>query len=135
MNPLFGGGRNVAVLRPDFESEPYFGAGWSEVERVPTGRVRYGSSAAALLLPFDAASSYQLTLDLAAGEPTTIDVKADEVAVGTCIIRDRVPCEVVVPAGARRAPVTALTLRVRDPARATVRLTFQGARISRASTR
>jgi hypothetical protein len=135
MNPLFAAGRNIAGLRPDFESEPYFGAGWSEVERVPTGRVRYGSSGAALLLPLDAAFSYHLTLDLAAGEPTPIDVKADEVTIGTCTIRDRVPCEVVVPAGAHRAPVTALTLLVRDPARATARLTFQGARISRASTR
>src|SRR4051812_1926237 len=131
MNPLFAAGRNVAVLRPDFESEPYFGAGWSEVERVPTGRVRHGSSGAALLLPIDAAYSYRLTLDLAAGEPTIIDVNADDVAIGTCAVRDRVPCEVVVPPGARRAPVTALTLLVRGPARASARLTFQGARISR----
>jgi hypothetical protein len=135
MNPLFGAGRSVAVLRPDFESEPYFGTGWSEVERVATGRVRHGSSGAVLLLPIDAAYSYRLTLDLAAAEPTTIDVSADDVAIGTCAVRDRVPCEVVVPPGARRAPVTALTLLVRGPARASARLTFQGARISRASTR
>jgi len=135
MNPLFRDRGNFAVVRPDFESEPYFGAGWSAVDRVPTGRVRHGSSGAAFLLPLEAASSYRMTLDLAASEPTTIDVSADDVRVGTCEVRDHVPCESAVPPGARRAAVTALTLRVRDPARASVPLTFRGARITRVSTR
>jgi len=135
MNPLFGGGGNVAVVRPDFESESYFGAGWSGVERTATGRVRYGSSSATLLLPLDAAYTYRLTLDLAAADSTTVDVNADDVAIGTCAVRDRVPCDVAVPAGARRAPVTALTLSVRGPARESARLTFHRARIARVSTR
>jgi hypothetical protein len=135
MNPLFAGGGTVAVVRPDFESESYFGAGWSGVERGTTGRVRYGSSGATLLLPLDAAYTYRLTLDLAAGDSTTIDVNADDVAIGTCAVRDRVPCDVAVPPGAGRAPVTALTLSVRGPARDSARLTFQRARIARVSTR
>jgi len=135
MNPLFAGGGNVAVVRPDFESESYFGAGWSGVERGATGRVRYGSSGATLLLPLDAAYTYRVMLDLAAGDSTTVDVNADDVAIGTCAVRDRVPCDVAVPAGARRAPVTALTLSVRGPARESARFTFHRARIARVSTR
>jgi hypothetical protein len=133
MNPLFGGGDNVAVIRPDFESESYFGAGWSGVERGATGRVRYGSSGATLLLPLDAAYTHRLTLDLAAADSTTIDVNADDVVIGTCAVRDRVPCDVEVPPDARRAPVTALTLSVRGPAHESARLTFQRARIARVS--
>jgi len=137
MNPLFRADSNFAVVRPDFESESYFGAGWGDVERVALGRVRHGSSGAALLLPLDAAYGYRLTLDLAAGEPTTIDVRADDVAIGTCEVRDRVPCEVAVPPGSRRAAVTALTLSVRGAAgeSAPRTFTFRGARIARASTR
>src|SRR5262245_3279285 len=131
MNPLFRGGGNVAVVRPDFESESYFGAGWSAVDRVATERVRHGSSGATLLLPLDAASSYRLTLDLATVEATTIDVSVDHVAIGTCEVRDHVPCEVAVPPGARRAAVTALTLAVRGPARGGVPLTFRRARLAR----
>jgi hypothetical protein len=133
MNPLFRDGGDFAVVRPDFESESYFGAGWSDVERAATGRVRHGSSGAALLLPLDAAHSYRLTLDLAAAAQTTVDVNADDEAIGTCEVRDRVPCEVAVPPGARRA-VTALTLSVRGP-RERAPLTFRGARIARAAAR
>jgi len=132
---LFRGGGTFAVVRPDFESEAYFGAGWSDVNRVPTGRVRHGSSGAALLLPLEAASSYRMTFDLAASQPTAIDVSADDVSVGTCEVRDHVPCEVAIPPGARRAAATALTLSVRDPARGSALLTFRGARITRGSTR
>ena len=135
MNPLFQDGGNIAVVRPDFESESYFGAGWSGVERGAIGRVRYGSSGATLLLPLDATYAYRVTLELAAGDSTTVDVNADDVAIGTCAVRDRVPCEVEVPSGPRRAPVTALTLLVRGPARESARLTFQRARIARVSTR
>src|SRR5262249_60737314 len=129
MSRLFRGGGNFAVVRPDFESQPYFGAGWSGIDRVPTGGVRHGSSGATLLLPLEAASSYRLTLDLAASEPTTINVSADDVIAGACEVRDHVPCEVAVPPGARRAAVTAVTLSVRGPARRDVLLTFRGARI------
>jgi len=135
MNPLFHGGGNVTVVRPDFESEPYFGAGWSDIDRMATGRVRHFSSEGTLLLPLEAASSYRLTLDLAAVEPTTIDVSVDDVAMGSCEVRDHVPCEVAIPAGARRSAVTALTLSVRGPARGGVPLTFRGARIARAPAR
>ena len=135
MNRLFRGGGDFAVVRTDFESEPYFGAGWSDVDRVPTGRVRHGSSGATLLLPLAAASSYRLTLDLAASEPTTIDVSADDVTVGMCEVRNHIPCEVTVPPGARRAAVTALTLSVRGPTREGVPLTFRGGRIVRGSGR
>jgi hypothetical protein len=135
MKPLFRGSATVAVVRPDFESESYFGAGWSDIDRVATGRVRHGSSGAALLLPLDAAASYRLTLDLAAAEPTTIDVSVDDVAMATCEVRDHMPCDVAVPAVARRAAVTALTLSVHGPSRGGVPLTFRGVRIARAAAR
>ena len=38
--PLFAADSDRAAVRPDFESEAYFGSGWRDSERTPTGRVR-----------------------------------------------------------------------------------------------
>ena len=37
VHPLFEPGRTSGVLRPDFESEAYFGAGWTDAQRTATG--------------------------------------------------------------------------------------------------
>jgi len=131
LNPLFRGGGNHAVLRPDFESESYFGAGWSGVDRTPNGRVRHGSSGAALLLPLEAAFSYRLSLDIGAVEPAAINVVANDAAAGTCEVRDRAPCEIDLPATAIRDGVNVVTLSVRPPRGNGAILTLHGARLER----
>jgi hypothetical protein len=131
VNSLFRDGANLAVVRPDFESESYFGAGWSGVERTASGRARYGSSGAVFLLPLEAAYSYRLSLDLATARPTTIDMSANDVAVGTCEVRDRVPCEFALPPASVREGLNVLKLSVRSSQGDGDILTFRGARISR----
>ena len=131
VNSLFRDGANLAVVRPDFESESYFGAGWSGVERTATGRARYGSSGAVFLLPLQASYSYRLSLDLATARPTTIDMSANDVAVGTCEVPDRVPCEFALPPASVRAGLNVLKLSVRSSQGDGDILTFRGARVSR----
>ena len=63
--PLFAADSDRAAVRPDFESEAYFGSGWRDSERTPTGRVRRADGRATLLLPLAAGYSYQLSLDFA----------------------------------------------------------------------
>ena len=46
-------GAGVDVIRPNFENESYFGAGWSGVELAGTGRIRYANAHAAFLLPLE----------------------------------------------------------------------------------
>jgi MFS family permease len=135
VNPLFRGGGNVAVVRPDFESESYFGAGWSGVDRTAAGRVRHGSSGAVLLLPLDRAYGYRLSLDIGTGDLGTVDVAADDVAVGTCEFRAGASCEVALPAATLAAGVTALKLSVNGSSSARAPLTFRGARITRGDPR
>ena len=59
------GGQRPAAVKPDFESEAYFGSGWRDSERTPTGRVRRADGRATLLLPLAAGYSYRLSLDFA----------------------------------------------------------------------
>jgi hypothetical protein len=131
LNPLFRDGGDHAVLKPDFESEPYFGAGWSGVDRTPNGRVRHGSNGAALLLPLDAGFEYRLSLDLAAAEPATMDVIVNDVAAGTCEIRERSACEIGMPSATLRSGVNAVKLSVRSPRGNGAILTLHGARLER----
>jgi hypothetical protein len=131
VSPLFRGDGNLAVLRPDFESEPYFGAGWSSADRTATGHARHGSSGAALLLPLETAYSYRLSFDFAVPEPAIIDATANGVAVGTCELRDQSPCELDLPPAALRDGANVLKLSVRDSSRGGAPLTFRGARLSR----
>jgi Protein of unknown function (DUF2723) len=65
VHPLVAPGRTSGVLRPDFESEAYFGAGWTDAQRTPTGPVRRGEDGATLFLPLDRGVTYRLLLDLA----------------------------------------------------------------------
>jgi hypothetical protein len=131
MNPLFRDGGNLGVVRPDFESEPYFGAGWSAAQRTPAGRARHGSSGAVLLLPLETAYSYRLSLDLVAAGPASVDITANDVAVGTCELRGGVPCEIAVPAAAVREGVNPLKLSVRGSPPDGATLVFRGARVVR----
>lgn len=131
LNPLFRDAGSVTVLRPDFESEPYFGAGWSEVERTATGRVRRGSTGAALLLPLASGFNYRLSLDITTARPATADVSVNDVSAGTCAIGEREPCEVDLPAAALREGVNVVKLSVRPSQGNGAILTFYGARLER----
>lgn len=134
--PLFADGGSHAVLRPDFESEAYFGAGWHDAERTPTGRVRRGDERATLLLPLTTAYTYQIALDIVfAG--SRVDVALNGIAAASCDVGDRAPCTVNLSSDAVRDGVNALTLSVVGSAHAEPSrppLTLQGARIVRRPT-
>ncbi len=125
MRLLFQPGAEVAVLGPDFESEAYFGAGWSDSRRSPTGPVRHGGSEATLLLPLES-GRYRVALDLVA-EGATIDVALNGAVVGACAPVRTDGCEVTLDV--LREGVSAVTLSVRGSS--TPSLTFRGARIHR----
>ena len=129
---LFPANADHAVLRPDFESEAYFGSGWHDSERTPTGRVRRADGRGTLLLPLTADYSYQISFDLATAS-TRIDAALNGVIVGGCDLGgSRAPCEVTLSSKMMRDGVNSLTLTAAplsssdDPL-----LTFQGARILR----
>ena len=120
-----------AVLKPDFESEPYFGAGWSDANRTATGPSRDGEDGAAVFLPLEQGHGYRASLDLTAAESVTLDVTLNGVHVGECDPHGR-PCDVTLPAVIVRNGVNTLMFSLRDAARAHQRPLFRflGARIA-----
>jgi Protein of unknown function (DUF2723) len=138
--PLFPAGTERAAIKADFEAEPYFGAGWHDSERIPTGRVRRADDRATLLLPLATGYSYQISLDLAAAAPIRIDAALNGAPVGGCEIGGQgSSCDVTVPSGIVQDGVNALTLTaVRLPSAAARPVAAQpwicqGARIVRRS--
>jgi hypothetical protein len=131
--PLFARGAERAVLRPDFEAEAYFGGGWHDAERTPTGRVRRADDRATLLLPLTTGYGYQIAFDLTATAPTHIETALNGVMLSGCELGGRhTPCDVTVSPGVVRDGVNALTLTaVRLASSASPSFTFQGARILR----
>jgi hypothetical protein len=130
---LFPDGATHAVVRPDFDSEAYFGAGWGDSERTATGRVRRGESRATLLLPLAPTHAYQVTLDVVSSG-THLEITLNGVAAGRCDLRNGLPCTFTLPPTGIRDGVNALTLSIlgaahSDPAIPV--LVFQGARIVR----
>ena len=134
--PLFAADAERAVLRPDFESEAYFGSGWRDSERTPTGRVRRADGRATLLLPLTTGYSYQIALDLGT-TPTRVDASLNGAVVGSCELGGaRTACDVTLPSRIVRDGVNSLTLTaVPFPSSARALLTFQGAHILRRSDR
>jgi hypothetical protein len=132
---LFPAGAERAVIKADFEAEPYFGAGWHDAERTPTGRVRRADDRATLLLPLTSGGSYRISLDLAATPPTHIDAALNGAVVGGCEVGvQETSCDLTVSSRIVRGGVNALTLTaVRLPSSAASSLIFQGARILRRS--
>ena len=127
MFPLFADGASQAVLRPDFESEAYFGPGWGDVEQTATGRVRRGEDRATLLLPLQRGYDYRVFLDLAGATGTRIDIAFNNDAIGACALGSGVPCEVALPRGAVRDGTNTLTLTTQGSSP----MTFQSAQILR----
>lgn len=102
----------AAVLRPDFESEPYFGAGWGDAQRTPAGPQRQGVDGATLFLPLHPGRNYRLALDLAAAEPLVLAMALNGTPLGTCDPLARAPCELEVPAAAVHDGLNRLSVRV-----------------------
>ncbi len=127
MFPLFADGASQAVLRPDFESEAYFGPGWGDVEQTATGRVRRGADRATLLLPLRRGYDYRVFLDLAGATGTRIDIAFNNDAIGACALGSGVPCEVALPRGAVRDGTNTLTLAPQGSSP----ITFQSAQVLR----
>ena len=129
--PLFAADSDRAAVRPDFESEAYFGSGWRDSERTPTGRVRRADGRATLLLPLAAGYSYHLSLDFAR-TPARLDASVNGEMVGTCELGERTACDVVLPSrivrdGVNSLTLTAVPLSPSGPAP----MIFQGAHIVR----
>jgi hypothetical protein len=133
---LFQTDADRAVLRPDFESEAYFGSGWRDSERISTGRVRRADSRATLLLPLVAGYSYQLSLDFAR-TPARLDVSLNGEMVGTCALGDAgTSCDVVLPSRIVRDGVNSLILTVVPSSTAgPAPVIFQGAHLVRRPVR
>ena len=126
---LFAASRDQAVLRPDFESEAYFGAGWGDAERTATGPVRRARRRATLLLPFEGRFRYRASFDIVADAAASLDVALNGVAVSTCDLRENRPCEVDLPSVIARDGLNALSLTARGSEAPL--LTFRGGRIRR----
>jgi hypothetical protein len=133
--PLFAGDRTHALIRADFESEAYFGAGWHDAERTPTGRTRRGDERATLLLPLTSGFSYDIAIDVVA-TTERIDVSLNGAALTRCHVARSAPCEMTLPAAAVKAGVNAITLSIAGgaPADRSTPLTFRGARLVRTPT-
>jgi hypothetical protein len=129
---LFSPGSNAGVLKADFESEAYYGAGWSGAERNEAGALRRGEATATLLLPLVSGFSYDLSLDMTAPDGAGVALSLNGHSAGTCDMRR--PCGITLPASLlENDKVSALTLvrtggagEHRGPA-----LIFRGARLDR----
>jgi hypothetical protein len=127
--PLFRPGSPVGVLRTDFESEAYYGAGWGNQERNQAGSFRRAEARSTLLLPLDRGFTYHVALDLSSEDDARIAAALNGEPVGHCDLRGHAGCDLTLPAVAVREPVSALTLdRTGSAGR---RLVFRGARITR----
>ena len=105
--PLASGDATRIHLNPDFESEAFFGAGWTGATRDPHGTARRGESVATLLLPWNPAVPYRATLALGLENEGSIDILLNGSRVGTCRAAGA-SCQVTVPATAPRQGLTAI---------------------------
>ena len=119
------------TVRPDFDREAYFGAGWGGAEPTPAGSVRRATNAATLLLPLESGLSHSVQLDIATEPVARMDIAVNGVAAGTCIFRGRDRCDVALPEASVRPGVNALTIA--NPADASpsdpVVMTIRGIRV------
>ena len=129
---LFGAGHMAGVLKADFESEPYYGAGWSGAERNEAGVLRRVEDRATLLLPLEKGFTYHAWLALSSSQEERVSLALDGAAIGTCDIRRGAECELTVPASLVSNGVSALTLeRSGAPSQRHGPVLFRGARLTR----
>ena len=127
--PLFSHATGEAVLRPEFESAPYFGPGWSVPDHTHAGTVRRtDGDRATLFLPLETGYDYRIVLNLEADRGTHVSIAANGVDIGACNPGDGVICEVSLPRTAVSKGVTNVVLWSSN----TKPLVFRGARIRRA---
>lgn len=119
-----------SILRADFESEAYFGPGWTTAERTPTGTIRRATGPAVLLVPLDVPSACRVSFDGTAPVPVALTV--NETTVGKCNLNRTTACDIEVPAHAAHAGVNSIRLSLEDPAdnASFARLTLRAARFS-----
>jgi hypothetical protein len=132
--PLFRDQSAVDVIRPHFDNESYYGAGWSAVQLAGTGRIRFAAAHAALLLPLEPDYSYRIVLDLSGPPHSRTTIELNGVPAGNCSPGEVRTCAVDVQPLAGAGPVSALTLVTRgaDGAPLAPRtVIFRGARIER----
>ena len=113
---LFGGAGREAVLRADFESEAYFGAGWGMAERTPLGTIRRGAGSTSLLVPLRAGRACRVTLEGTA--PSAVDVTINGSAAGSCDLNQDSRCEIEISAAAARQGLNSIRLTPGVPAAA-----------------
>jgi hypothetical protein len=132
VRPLFEKGRTTASVRADFESEPYFGAGWGDAERTGAGQVRHGEAGATLFLPLEQGWAYRASIDLASPETGALDVTLNGLQVGVCDLHSGRPCEIALPAAAVVPGINTLMLMPPggEPMPGRGVFTFRGARIA-----
>jgi hypothetical protein len=133
LQPLFHADESTAVLRADFESEPYFGAGWGNARRTAAGAERQTRQDAALLLPLEPKRSYRVSLDLDGEGFMTVSATLNGAAVGSCEAQALKVCELLLPSETVRDGVNALLLSAPggELLGSPRMLTFRAARISR----
>jgi len=132
--PLFRDSGSVDFIRPNFENESYFGAGWSGVELAGTGRVRLGSTRATMLVPLEGGRSYRVAFDLTAPPNSRTTIELNGAAVGTCAAAEVMSCSVDLRPSQTAGPVSALTLVTINADGTPIRprtVIFRGARIER----
>jgi hypothetical protein len=110
---LFASG-DRSLLRPDFEAEPYFGAGWSGAERTTSGRQRRGEPAAVLFLPLDPRYSYHAVLELGAPAAGRVDILVNDNPAEACDVNGTVRCEVDLPPESVRLGINTIALGTRN---------------------
>jgi hypothetical protein len=129
--PLFEPGSLRGVLRTDFESEAYYGAGWGGAERNQAGSFRRPQAHSTLLLPLERGFEYHVALDLSADGAAQIAAVFDGDPVGICDVRVNTGCELTLRRTAPGADVSALSLTSSGTRQGSPRLIFRGARMTR----
>jgi hypothetical protein len=132
--PLFRDGGNVDVIRPNFENESYFGAGWSGVELAGTGRVRLGSTRATLLIPLESGRSYRMAFDVSGPPNSRTSIELNGAAVGACAGGEASSCAVDLRPLPGTGPVSTVTMVTLNPDGSAIRprtVILRGARIER----
>lgn len=120
------------LLNADFESEAFFGAGWSSVERRADGAARQGDAGATLLLPLATGTGYRAMFVLSADAPRTVTVVVNGTPTGTCQVNGVTVCHVTVPAATIDDKVSVVRFLAAEPS---PRFTFLGAWITAESSR
>jgi Protein O-mannosyl-transferase TMEM260-like len=131
---LFSSPADTAAVTPELDGEARFGAGWSAVERTPSGRVRHGRAGAMVFVPLEGGADYRLEPEVTTEPQTTLEWQLNGAPIGVCAAdRDR-HCALALPANRVRDGLNALSASpptVGGAAERPVVLTFHRATVRR----